>query len=285
MELEYIQGKKISIRKHYDEKWLQNRIEENPEILGLGELDLIERERKQSSGGKIDFLFLKSAIQTMYEVEIQLGSTDPSHIIRAIEYWDIESRRFPSKEHKAVLIAEDINNRFFNVISLMSRSIPIIAIQVSAIQIENKILLNFTKVLDTFEVPEDEEKLAGEQVSRPYWEKKCHKESIRILDESIELSKTFYTIPRITYNKHHIALGTERQNYMWFHPRKSARIYFEIKVDIEDIELLISQLEELDMSVSQRKQDLLSVSISAKEFDKHKNEFMPIISNAIDMFK
>jgi hypothetical protein len=52
----------------------------------------------------------------MYEVEIMLGSTDESHIIRTIEYWDIEKRRFPSKDHKAVIVAEDITNRFFNVI-------------------------------------------------------------------------------------------------------------------------------------------------------------------------
>jgi hypothetical protein len=27
---------------------------------------------------------------TRYEVEIQLGATDESHIIRTLEYWDIE---------------------------------------------------------------------------------------------------------------------------------------------------------------------------------------------------
>jgi hypothetical protein len=145
--------------------------------------------------------------------------------------------------------------------------------------------LNFTKILDTYEVPEDEEKLAGEQVGRSYWEKKCHKESIKILDQTIELSMGFYKNPRITYNKHHIALGTERQNYMWFHPRKSARIHLEIKVDAEEIESTISQLEEFDISVSQRKQDLLAVSINTKEFEKHKDKFIPIISNAIEVFK
>ena len=31
----------------------------------------------------------------MYEVEVMLGETDPSHIIRCIEYWDIEKRKYP----------------------------------------------------------------------------------------------------------------------------------------------------------------------------------------------
>jgi hypothetical protein len=28
--------------------------------------------------------------------------------------------------------------------------------------------------------------------------------------------------PRITYNKHHIALGTSGYNFCWFHPRRAA---------------------------------------------------------------
>ncbi len=43
----------------------------------------------------------------LYEVEIQLDQTDPSHIIRTIEYWDIEKRRNPNYEHQAVIVAEE----------------------------------------------------------------------------------------------------------------------------------------------------------------------------------
>jgi len=32
---------------------------------------------------------------TRYHVELQLGATDESHIIRTIEYWDTERRRWP----------------------------------------------------------------------------------------------------------------------------------------------------------------------------------------------
>src|SRR5437868_3714693 len=131
--LQYSKSEKISLKKHFNEKWLQDRIEEDPTILGLGELDIIHRERKQSSGGRIDFLFLNNETGTMYETEIMLGETDESHIIRTIEYWDIEKRRFPTKDHRAVIIAEEITNRFFNVIALMNRSIPIIAIQLNAL--------------------------------------------------------------------------------------------------------------------------------------------------------
>lgn len=54
-----------------------------------------------------------------YEVEVQLGSTDESHIIRTIEYWDIERKRYPQYDHTAVIVAEDITSRCLNVISLI----------------------------------------------------------------------------------------------------------------------------------------------------------------------
>lgn len=64
---------------------------------------------------------------TRYEVEIQLGATDESHIIRAIEYWDIEKSRYPQYEHVAVIVADDITSRFLNVINLFNKAIPLIA--------------------------------------------------------------------------------------------------------------------------------------------------------------
>ena len=59
-----------------------------------------------------------------YEVEVQLGATDESHIIRTIDYWDIERKRYPQYDHTAVIVAEDITSRFLNVISLFNGMIP-----------------------------------------------------------------------------------------------------------------------------------------------------------------
>ena len=51
---------------------------------------------KQASGGRIDFLLSDPETNTMYEVKVMLGRLDESHIIRTIEYWDIERRRWQS---------------------------------------------------------------------------------------------------------------------------------------------------------------------------------------------
>jgi len=61
-------------------------------------------------------------------VEVQLGSTDESHIIRVIEYWDVERKRYPQYDHCAVLIAEEITARFLNVIGLFNGTIRWFAI-------------------------------------------------------------------------------------------------------------------------------------------------------------
>lgn len=78
MPLEYTKAEKLSLSSHpeFDEQWLQSRIAEDPSILGLGEVDLIERERNQGHAGHLDLLLFDG--ERRYEVELMLGKTDPS---------------------------------------------------------------------------------------------------------------------------------------------------------------------------------------------------------------
>ena len=108
---------------------------------------------------------------------MQLGKSDASHIVRTLEYWDIEKKRFPQYDHCAVLIAEDITSRFLNVISLFNGFIPIIAIQVKALRIENTISLLFTTVVDEMALATEEED-ESIKVDRKYWEDKGSEESV-----------------------------------------------------------------------------------------------------------
>lgn len=59
MALELKKIDQVSLRSlGFDERWLQDRIAEDPSLLGLGDLDVIRRERNQTSGGRIDFLIM-----------------------------------------------------------------------------------------------------------------------------------------------------------------------------------------------------------------------------------
>lgn len=154
----------------YNEKWVQQRIIEDPSILGLGDVIVKDSERIQPSGGRLNILLQDPESNRRYEVELQLGKSDESHIIRTIEYWDIERKRYPQYNHCAVIIAEDITSRFLNVISLFNGYIPIIAIQVKALKIEENISLFFTTVLDVINLGTEEEEAEKEITDRKYWE-------------------------------------------------------------------------------------------------------------------
>lgn len=147
----------VSIRDNgLDEYWLQDYICQNPECLSLGDIELVSKEKKQSSGGRLDIL-MKGSDDELYEIEVMLGETDETHIIRTIEYWDIEKKKRPKRQHTAVLVAERINTRFYNVINLLSNSVPIIGIQANMYRMGEEVSMIFTKIIDSFEEPEIEE--------------------------------------------------------------------------------------------------------------------------------
>lgn len=281
MSLQYQKGKPVLLADvGLDERWLQERIDEDPSILGLGDVSVVQREKKQSSGGRIDFLLSDPDNSIMYEVEVMLGQLDESHIIRTIEYWDNERRRWPTREHRAVVIAEEITNRFFNVIALFNRAIPVIAIQLNALQIDDKVLLNFTKVLDIYEEPEEEGSDAP-PADRPYWDKRCNKDSLSIVDRCIGVLATAGKGPRITYNRHHIAMGGARQNFAWFHPRKAqSHCHVHVKTGEQGLQSAIAKLEEVGISTGSLRKDLIKIIITPPEMKQHESVIGEILGRA-----
>lgn len=223
------------------EKWVQSLIAENPSILKLGDLDVKDIERRQPHAGRLDILLSDPETSTRYEVELQLGATDESHIIRTIEYWDSERRRYPQYEHIAVIIAEEITSRFFNVISLFNGFIPIIAIQMSALQVdEDSVTLVFTKVLDHSLLGSDEQD-EGEPTDRKYWEAKASKNSLAVADQVHALIKEQDPGVELKYNKFYIGLSKNgiATNYVSMRPRKKqVNISFHIPRS-DDITVLI----------------------------------------------
>ena len=112
-DLNYVKPQKISLKDHpvLNEKWVQDRIAEDPSVLGLGDLVLKDKERIHPKAGRLDLLFQDIESNRRYEIEVQLGKTDESHLIRTIEYWDIERKRYPQYDHCAVGL--DPSRRFF----------------------------------------------------------------------------------------------------------------------------------------------------------------------------
>lgn len=235
--LKYVKPEKISLKNHseYNEKWLQEIIADDPSILGLGDVIVKDKERLQPRAGRLDLLLQDSESSRRYEVEIQLGSSDESHIIRTIEYWDIERKRYPQYDHTAVIVAEDITSRFLNVISLFNGFIPLIAIQMNAIKYGDQISLVCTKVLDQMALGLVEEEEEKEVVDRSYWEKRGTKSTVGMADDLLELIHSFAPAFELKYNKFYIGLAKDGQpnNFTIFRPQKNG-LRLEVRINKSD---------------------------------------------------
>lgn len=271
-------GKKIYIRNAgKDEYWLQDIIYYNPKVLGLGDLIALNKEKKQSNGGRLDILLKDPSDNSMYEVEVMLGETDPSHIIRSIEYWDYEKRKYPQRQHFCVLIAESFDRRYFNVIQLMSLNIPMIAIQVDLLEVNDEKVLNFTKIIDIYTEIEDDE-TDTKQVNESTWNNDSSWMNTN--------AKTLYNILKkengninIRYTQSYISINIDGRNVYFLYKRNnpSSALLFPVKDD-EKFELIKKTLEEnnIDYTTNKFKEFLFTVN---EEFIKNNSELLNKINN------
>lgn len=203
-----VKAKQVSLKAHpqLNEKWLQERIVEDTTLLGLGDLAVKDVERRQPRAGRLDLLLSDPDSNRRYEVELQLGATDEAHIIRTIEYWDIEKSRYPQYDHVAVIVAEDITSRFLNVISLLNKTIPLIAIQMQALQVGEALTLHATTVLDLTSLGTEEEDEPGQATDRSYWVGRGTPQTVTIADEMLGLINEVTPGMAFKYNKFYIGL-------------------------------------------------------------------------------
>ena len=83
---------KISLKNHPEikEDLIQKFIFEHPDVLGLGELTPIQRERIQPAGGRLDILMGTVDNDARYEIEIQLEGRADGIIEKRDGTWMID---------------------------------------------------------------------------------------------------------------------------------------------------------------------------------------------------
>jgi hypothetical protein len=282
----FIRPKRISLKNHptYSENWVQNIIADDPSIIGLGELVLRDRERIHPRAGRLDLLLQDPSTYKRYEVELQLGATDETHIIRTIEYWDIERKRYPQYEHCAVIVAEDITSRFLNVVSLFNGALPIVTIQMQAFEVGEHITLVFTKVLDEVQrglVDEDEDAISA-PTDRAYWEKdKGTDKTVALMDRIFTLVKEGDPDSELKYNKFYVGLIKDGRanNYVSFRPQKVS-VLFEPKIPrSDDVDALLEKasIETLEYGV---RWGHYRIRVTDKDLKANEDLFRRIINDA-----
>lgn len=285
-QLEYAKLDRVSLRDHpvLNENWVQERVAEDPSILGLGDVVLKDRERVQPRSGRLDLLLQDPDSGRRYEVEIQLGRTNESHIIRTIEYWDIERRRYPQYDHTAVIVAEDITSRFLNVIGLFNGFIPLVAVQMSALTLGDQVALHFTTVLDqmTLGLEEDDEDV--EITDRGYWERRASAEALATADKVIELIRTFAPDFEPKYNRGYIGFTEHGRanNFVVLRPKKRA-LRIEPRVtrsdDLED-RLNDAELDVMDYS----KRGRYRIRLVPGDVDRHRDLVLELLRRSFDEY-
>jgi hypothetical protein len=283
--MKYVPSRVISLKKSPDhsEKTLQEAIANNPEILGLGEITLRETERRQLNGGRLDLLFDDETTKVRYTVELQLGATDETHIIRTIEYWDNERSRNPHIDHIAVIVAEDITTRFLNVISLFNKSVPLIAIQLSAIEVGNDVTINCVKVLDlSTSMGWEEDNTSVVATDRQYWLKKATTETVEMADKLLAIvhDVTENKSLELNYNKHYIGLasGGVANNFISMKPRKH-NVLLMVKVPrTDEVTELIEQ--SLELISYDNRWNLYQVRVTKNDLTENTMALRELISRA-----
>src|SRR5947209_937277 len=268
------------------ESWLERHIESDPTILRLGDVAIIERQRRQEKAGRLDLLLEDDSGDQRYEVELMLGRTDESHLIRTVEYWDIERRKWPGYEHCAVLIAEDVTTRFLNVIGLFSGSVPFVVIQVNALQVDDKLVLNFVKVLDSRTLRTDEAtELKEKATDRPYWTSRASTATVELTERCLAIINQVATVTRKpSYNKYFIGLndGMRPGNFVTFKPKKS---FLKVKFEaLSPIEPWLKRLQDSGLESDVKNEDL-RVNLTAKDFDDNKELLTELLQEAVRQYE
>lgn len=260
---------------------LENLIAEDPTLLGLGELGLVERQRVQERAGRLDLLLEDREGESRFEVELKLGSLDESHLVRAVEYWDIERRHYPGYAHFAVVVAEDVTSRFLNVIQLFSGSLPIIAIQVNCIKVGEQFALSFIKLLDSRTLRRDDRLDAkAEAVDRAVWLSYVGPDIMAIADGCLATINSAAKRQRsLKYNKHFIGLtdGGKPDNFVYFMPRKSL---MRVRSSLSPVEPWVKRLEDSPLD-SRTGSDELFVDITPQTFADHRALIDEILVEAV----
>lgn len=287
MPLKYVKHEQVSLKNHseFSEVWLHEQICGDTSIIGLGDLAIIERERVQIGGGRLDILLSDSENALRYEVEVMLGPTDPSHIIRTIEYWDNERRRYPAYDHTAVLIAEQITARFLNVIGLFAGSVPIIAIQLNALKVGDQIILDFVKVLDQRQLRADDTDSAGEDeqdADRSTWEAKVGAAIMKICDQVADIANEVAD-PKLVlkYKRGHVALSLPGGffNIFLLLPKKS---FLSIRLRVTDPESWVAKLNQAGLDAELKRHGTrVQVRLRNGEIEQHATLLREFIHTAL----
>ena len=285
-QLKYIEHENFSLKDSpINECRIADIIENDPSKIGLGECEIIRRERHQGNR-VLDFLIQQEDEDIRYEVELQLGKADYSHICRSILYWSREKRKTPQYQHFPVLIAEEISQKHLELISHINA--PMIVIKMQGNIINNKdYILDFDILLDGRESypmsDEYEEDKSSVTVDEEYWKKKGCPATTDLLGKVFQIITDINPNFEKNWKKHHIGLKDNNgspKNFVSFKTRKEF-LTLEIKVERDKKFDEIKEENDLNM-IYKAKHKRYILKLKSKDFEDNKENIRYFIQVAHD---
>jgi hypothetical protein len=169
------------------------------------------------------------------------------------------------------------------VINLFNRAIPLIAIQVTALDVGGILTINATTVFDLVRLGTEEDDEPGQAVDRSYWIKRGSQASVELTDEVLGLVNEITPGMVLKYNKHYIGLARDgvAQNFVTFRPRRGY-VVTEFRISRrDDVSALIEETG-MDTLPYQKRWGKYRLQLTNDDMREHRELLIRLISMASD---
>jgi hypothetical protein len=182
-----------------------------------------------------------------------------------------------------VLVAEDITSRFLNVIGLFNSSIPIIAIQMTALGIGDQVALVFNTVLNELSrgLEEEEDDSHQDAVDRGYWEGRVGKDIIGMADQLFNVLRQRDATLEMKYNKYSIVLakGGVVDKFVSFRPKRQ---FLRVEARLPQSEETDNRLEEAGLDLMPYKWGKYRIRLTKADLAKQEAVITDLLKLAYD---
>jgi hypothetical protein len=114
-------------------------------------------------------------------------------------------------------------------VHLLSKAVPIIGIQANIVQVSDVRGLHFTKIIDSYEEPEEETELSGGVYGRDYWSGLA-KWTLDAADAMQTVLQPFLPGSTLNFLKNYIAISVGGTNLFWLYKRKGGKSLLNFKM-------------------------------------------------------
>lgn len=269
----------------FNEDWLERLICDSPEILGLGPVTVLDKQRRQKDGiGRLDVVLEAMDKTAVFVVELMLGPVDSTHIVRTIDYWlDTQKKLRKNVECKAVLVGERIvDSRFGEVVKFLTKSMPLVVKEVAALQIGDVMTLHFTTIFRNSDLEEETEESEVTLVDRDFWIRK-DEQTLSVAEALIPLLKDLNPVisPNLTRGYINVRVGNRAEGFIGFRP---VRGNVRISVKVENALPWRKRLGRSGLSVIQtdKADNKVRLLVTEKDVSKNKALLKDLLSAGYD---